>query len=114
MGGLGSGLCYRWDKRETVESHRSLDVNQMNRAGVLVRGYRGGWQWWDADGERTAWIQLRMEAGRLVLSYRYRKSALSVTFMSMPRALPRGRGCSISMDAAPVDRWPVPCERPRN
>ncbi len=72
MGGPGSGR-YSWGGRTTVEACRSIDVNRLNRAGCLRPGWRGGWKWTNAEGERTAWIQLRMEDTRLVLLYRYRQ-----------------------------------------
>jgi hypothetical protein len=47
-------------------------VNRLHREGCLKPGWWGGWQW-KQDGERVAWISLRAEEHRLVLSYRYRR-----------------------------------------
>src|SRR5262245_104335 len=70
MGGVGSGRRSGFG-RDTVESCRSLDANQLHRAGYLDAGRSGSWQW-TRDGERVAWISIRAETGRIVLSYRYR------------------------------------------
>jgi len=72
MGGFGSGRPSS-SGRLRVESCRSIDVNRLSKAGCLVPGRRGGWQW-THDGERVAWINLRAEADRLHLSYRVRIS----------------------------------------
>ncbi len=70
MGGLGSGRP-SGSGRETVEASRSIDVNALNRAGCLLAGWAGDWQW-TRDGERVAAINLRAEADRLHLTYRVR------------------------------------------
>jgi hypothetical protein len=54
-----------------VESCRSIDVNQLHKAGCLMPGWSGSWQW-TRDGEKVASIHLRVEADRLHLSYRVR------------------------------------------
>src|SRR3954471_21650009 len=68
MGGLGSGRP-SGSGRNTVESCRSLDINELQRTGCLEPGWAGGWQW-TRDGERVAWINLRAEVDRLHLTYR--------------------------------------------
>src|SRR3954463_14431513 len=68
MGGLGSGRP-SGSGRNTVESCRSLDINKLQRTGCLDPGWAGGWQW-TRDGERVAWINLRVEADRRHLTYR--------------------------------------------
>ena len=70
MGGIGSGRP-SYSGRDTVEACRSLDINKLNRLGCLRPGWSGGWQW-TRDGERVAYIFLRSETDRVVLSYRYR------------------------------------------
>ncbi len=72
MGGFGSGRPAGYG-RVTVESCRFLDVNRLHREGCLTPGWRGEWQW-TRDGERVAWISLRAEEDRLVLSYNYRRN----------------------------------------
>src|SRR5919199_6204570 len=69
MGGLRSGGAS--SGRNTVEGSRSLDVLKLHRAGCLEPGWAGIWQW-TRDGERVAWIQMRAEESRVVLSYRWR------------------------------------------
>jgi hypothetical protein len=72
MGGSGSPRWGWTSTKHTVEGNRRLDINQLNRAGCLRPGYRGGWEW-TRDGERVASIQLRHDGNRLVLSYRIRQ-----------------------------------------
>jgi len=45
----------------------------LHRAGCLVPGWAGGWQW-TCDGEQVANINLRAGTDRLQLSYRWRLS----------------------------------------
>jgi hypothetical protein len=70
MGGFGSGRP-SGSGRDTVEASRSLDVNRLHREGCLRAGWAGGWQW-THDGERVAWISLRIDADRVHLTYRVR------------------------------------------
>jgi len=53
MGGYGSG---RYGGL-VAESLRSLDINTLNRKGLL-EGWRGTWAWWDEDGDMTASLSL--------------------------------------------------------
>ena len=69
MGGLGSGR-WAYQNRDTVESHRTLDVNRLNRAGYLKSGRAGTWQW-TQDSKRVASIGLRARDDRLILSHRH-------------------------------------------
>ena len=87
MGGFGSGRPSGFG-RATVESCRSLDVNRLHRTGCLRPGWFGGWEW-KRDGERVAWISLRAEEHRLVLSYRYRRYGEDCEDVEEP--LPIGR-----------------------
>jgi hypothetical protein len=73
MGGFGSTRWGFTSTKGTVEGARSLDIDRLNRAGCLRPGYYGGWQW-TRDGERVADIRLQVEAQRLILSYRIRRS----------------------------------------
>ena len=70
MGGCGSGRRSGLG-RGAVEDCRSIDVNQLHRAGCLRFGWMGGWQW-TRDGEMVAWINLHAERDRLHLTYRVR------------------------------------------
>lgn len=63
MRGRGSGNWYRWDKRDTVEGYRRLDVRQLHREGVLRPGAAGTWGWWNGDGERVARIGYAARGG---------------------------------------------------
>jgi len=72
MGGFGSGRPSGYG-RPIVEACRSIDVNRLHRAGCLVPGWAGGWQW-TCDGEQVANINLRAGTDRLQLSYRWRLS----------------------------------------
>jgi hypothetical protein len=70
MGGLGSGRP-SGRGRQSVEEVRSIDVNHLRRAGYLVEGRSGAWQWRE-DGERVAWIRLSAGADHVLLQYRVR------------------------------------------
>ena len=72
MGGGGSGNWYRWDSKTTTESQHSVDVRWMKKQGYLRPGVAGSltWSW---GGKQTGFINYRMETGRMVLSYRYRR-----------------------------------------
>jgi hypothetical protein len=52
-----------------VEDCRSIDVNQLHKAGCLRPGWWGGWQW-TRNGEKVASITLRAEADCVLLSFR--------------------------------------------
>ncbi len=54
MGGLGSGRC---GGRPVAEYLHSLDINRLNRKGLL-EGWRGTWAWWNGDGDRTGSVSL--------------------------------------------------------
>jgi hypothetical protein len=69
MGGYGSG---RPSYKQKAESCRSLDVNQMHRAGGLKEGWKGNWTW-SRNGEEVGQIGCRAEQGRLVLDYRIKQ-----------------------------------------
>jgi hypothetical protein len=56
----------------TTDSCHSIDVRRWQRAGTLWPGSWRSWQW-SRDGEVTASIQVRAEADRVVLAYRYRE-----------------------------------------
>ena len=58
MGGLGSGR--RKDRtRKTVESYRTLDVNQLSEKGCLRPGWSGTCQW--INNNEVTVINLRAE-----------------------------------------------------
>jgi len=46
-------------------------VASLFREGCLRAGWAGGWQW-THEGERVAWISLRIDADRVHLTYRVR------------------------------------------
>lgn len=68
MGGFGSGRP-GW-KRKT-DQLRSIDVNQMHKAGIIKLGYWGGWKW-SQNGEKVAGINTRADSAYLHLSYQVR------------------------------------------
>jgi hypothetical protein len=68
MGGSGSGRWYRWDKKDTVEDCRSLDVNRWNRERMLRPGTSSSW-YWMRNGEKQASIGMNAVADALELSY---------------------------------------------
>jgi hypothetical protein len=70
MGGFGSGRPS--GGRPTVDASRSLDVNQLRRAGVLANGWMGNWQW-TRDGERIGSISISGGKERIALVYRWKR-----------------------------------------
>lgn len=72
MGGVGSGRRSYYDAKDTTEDSRPLDIRRLQRAGVLTPGRWFGWQW-TLNGEPVADIQVRVDVGRVVLVYRYRR-----------------------------------------
>jgi hypothetical protein len=66
LGGLGSGR--RKDRgRKTVETYKTIDVNQLSEKGCLRPGCSSTCQW--TDGNEVFSINLRAEAKLLHLSY---------------------------------------------
>jgi len=55
MGGHGSGGWYRWDKKDTAESYRSLDIRKLSREGWLRLGMAGQ-ATWSRNGRKEASI----------------------------------------------------------
>ena len=68
MGGPGSGSWYRWSRKDTVEEHRSLDVNRWHREGLLRPWQRFGWVW-KRNGEEEASISVATYPEAVELSY---------------------------------------------
>lgn len=71
MGGSGSGRRWHCGSKDTTESYRSIDVRRWKRDGFLVPERAFSWQW-SRHGEAVASINVRVEAGRVVLTYRHR------------------------------------------
>ena len=96
MGGSGSGRP-SGSGRDTVECCRSIDVNELRRAGCLRAGRIGIWEW-TQEGERVGWINLRAEHDRLHLTYRvqfgggeWRDVAETVRIVRVPCRFGRAR-----------------------
>ena len=66
MGGSGSG---RRGGRDLTAHYRRLDVRELHRAGVLVSGWRGGWNWY-RNGQKRASVDI--EVGEASIRLRYR------------------------------------------
>jgi hypothetical protein len=59
----------RCKEKNTIEDYRALDIRTLHRAGVLVVGWSGNWQW-SRDGEMRARIGVTVESLiRLRLKY---------------------------------------------
>lgn len=73
MGGYGSGRrCYSGAK-DTTESYRSIDVRWLKREGMLTPGANRPITW-SRNGAVVAAINLRAEPGRVILTYRHKRS----------------------------------------
>ncbi len=70
MGGLGSG---RTGGAACTDECRSIDVRCLRREGLLTVGRWFPWQW-TRNGEAIASINVTVEAGRVLLRYRYRQN----------------------------------------
>ena len=70
MGGCGSGR-YSWGK-DTTEGYRSIDVRWLKRERMLSPGADRRITW-SRQGEVVASINIRAEAGRVILTYRHRR-----------------------------------------
>ena len=64
MGGLGSG---NHTGRGTCEGLHSIDVNRLNREGMLKEWF-GGWGWRNSDGESTGSVTLSIAEGKITAS----------------------------------------------
>lgn len=70
MGGFGSGNCYRYDTKGTVEGRTNLDINHWARGGYLTVGRSFNCQWTWGDGS-TLSINVHVETAWLIrLTYR--------------------------------------------
>ena len=72
MGGIGSGRS-SGGGHTTVEMCRSIEISRLYKAGVLIAGWSGGWNW-TRDGEQVASIGIRGGRDRIELAYRWRRS----------------------------------------
>lgn len=74
MGGFGSGRCWYRSAKDTIDDFRRIDVRRWQRDRLLTPGHAFNWQWSSRDGEVVASIGVRVETGRVVLSYRHRSN----------------------------------------
>lgn len=86
MGGVNSGNWYRWDKKDTVEECRALDVRRWQREGLLIPGASFNTTW-SRRGQTIAQIGVRVETGRVFLSYRYQRNGGEWESMDYPVTL---------------------------
>ena len=66
MGGSGSG---RRGGRDVTAHYRRLDVRELHRSGVLVAGWRGGWNWY-RSGQKRASVEIEVGDASIRLRYR--------------------------------------------
>ena len=71
MGGPGSGNWWRWNSKRTTESQRRIDIRWLKKMGFLRPGNMGSISW-TRGNEKTGSINFKMEAGQMILNYRYR------------------------------------------
>ncbi len=70
MGGYGSGQ--RWDKKDTTDDYREIDIRDWKRRGLLTGHQSFSWNW-SRNGETVATIQVRVEPGRIILTYNHKR-----------------------------------------
>lgn len=92
MGGPGSGRRYQGGK-DTTSDMRALDVRRLQRDGLLTTGRAFSWQW-SVRGREVASIQMRTEAGRVILDYRSRSKGGEWQPMEYPVYL-EWTGCNL-------------------
>ena len=73
MGGIGSGRYEHFGAKETTDDYRSIDVRRWKRDGLLDPDQTFGWQW-SRDDEVVAYIRVRTESDRVILTYRHRNN----------------------------------------
>jgi hypothetical protein len=71
MGGYGSGR--RSSSTDTTSTYRRLDVRRWQREGLLVAGRSFGWHW-SRNGAVVAFINVRAECDKVILSYKHRRN----------------------------------------
>ncbi len=59
--------------KDTTVGYKSLDVRYLHKRGCLVPRMQSSLHW-SRNGVQTGWIQYRVTAGAIILSYRHRRS----------------------------------------
>lgn len=72
MGGSGSGSWYRFNKKDTVVGHRSIDVRYLQRQGCLYPGMLYSLNW-TRRGEPSGSIQIRTGHDAITLMYQHKR-----------------------------------------
>lgn len=72
MGGIGSGRRNQSGKA-TTSNRRGLDIRRLQRDDLLMPGRTCTWQW-RCYNQEVASIQIRAEAGRIILNYQNRSN----------------------------------------
>lgn len=65
---------WHYGAADCTDDYRRLDVRRWQRDGLLTPGRAFGWNWYRGDEVRGS-IQVRMEADRVILSYRHRSGS---------------------------------------
>jgi hypothetical protein len=87
MGGPGSGRWSRWGTKDTVESCRCLDVRAWQRGHLLHSGLWFTTSWSNPQGEVVASIGVRVQHGRVLLSYQVQRGEDAWQAIEEPVAL---------------------------
>lgn len=72
MGGRGSGRHWYCGAKETTDNYRALDIRKWQRDGLLKPGMAFSCNW-TRNGEVVAAINVRTEAGQVILSYKHQR-----------------------------------------
>lgn len=73
MGGPGSGSWYRWNKRDTTDEHRSLDIRAWHRKRLLRPGSTISTTWWRGERQTGAISAVVVSRRLVLLVYRVRR-----------------------------------------
>lgn len=73
MGGIGSGRHWYYDEKNTTSDSPAIDVRRWHREGLLTQ--HQGFRWdWLCNGKIIASIRASSEPGRVILTYRHKKT----------------------------------------
>lgn len=76
MGGLGSGTWHRFDKQETIEELKLIDIRFLKKIGIL-NSYRSGQLSWSINSQPSGTVGYSCTPDFIKLKFNYRRSSFS-------------------------------------
>lgn len=71
MGGFGSGRWFFHERKDIVDSYLFIDINKLNRDGLLKPGMFYSFHWNNKQGKKLASIAIKVVLNHLEFTYRY-------------------------------------------